>query len=1571
MHRKLIHRKTLISMLFLGMTLMGIISYNELPLELLPNTELPFLVVQVNSFRNPDPEYTEREAIIPLEGAISSLEDIEKIESYADRRRSGITVYFKSSANMKYAYLRLQEKVDKIKSTLPPDFIVSVFKIDTEILSNMFMNLQVRGSGGLDRVRYIAEKEIIEPLSAVDGVVNVELFGGREKTIEIILDNEAAESYGITPGNLRSLLARNNAYKKFAGHVEETGIKYFVNVTAEFDDVNKLKNIVVNPDIPLLLKDVATIRFGVKDETSISRVNGKESVTIQIIRDNQANIIALSEEVHSVIDNLNQKLKSKDISLVIEFDASEILKINIDLIKELALIGGLLAVIILWFFLRYFRLVSVIALAIPISVLTSFFLFFLFDITLNSLTLVGMALAIGMLLDNSVVVLENIYRLTEKKKDPESAAVQGTKEVWRSILAATLTTITVFVPFIFADNFMVQILGYQIGVSIISTLIVSLFVALLLIPMVTHYFLSRRQKASGYSGFNKNRYANKVYFVFLKLAMRNPFTTIILTILIFFISLLSTLALSVNVSNEPELQDFNLYVTMAAGSSLELTDKTVSELEEMLVKIPEIEDIISQIYEEEAILSLKLKESFREIENHTIEDVKSSISEQINDFRAAEVSFEEPESSNRFSGGGGNRGDGIGGGMGALMGIGSSTESIVIKGQDMDLMLTLADDINYQLENMTSVSWSQVSVSEERPEIHMHPDRVLMDNSGVTMNEISNELSSFENEISSGLTFKADGEEYDIIISNEDYLDKDMDDLKNMKIQNQSGAEYELQDISRLLYGFGTSRISRVNQERQVNVRYRFQQEITETNAYLEEARSDVDLMVEGFVLPTGLAIEVIHDENDLSDFYLLIAAAALLVYMILASVFESLMTPFVIMLTIPLAGIGSLWAIIFTGNSLLNANTLIGFLILLGIVVNNGIILLDYTRILRQQGFNRTRALMVAGSARLRPIFITAISTIIAMLPLAMGRAEYVTQIAAPFAITVIGGLSFSTIFTLILIPTVYTALENTLHWIKSLSWLSKAIQAVLFAVGNVYIYLEIDSLIWSMIDFTLLTIVIPAATYFVTASLKRARTDLIPEDKPITITIGNLYKVYDLPGKFKRDWLKVRKENGIADVTASRQWQNLLMLASILIFIFYFVYIYLDSIFWFFVLSHLAYFFAIYFFKQEWLLLFKHSKIRSWAKAGELLYKIFVWGFPAYNLFLFVQKWDSLTTAIFAGLLWYITLSFYFSSIKIRNREIDVNRISGWFAGIRKSYYRSAEKVFAGLNKEPFAALNGVSLTIGKGMFGLLGPNGAGKTTLMRTICGVLDQSFGTIKFNEFDSKDHREELQGIIGYLPQEFGTYENMSAKEFLDYQAIMKGITDDNRRSERINYVLEAVHLQANSEEKIGSFSGGMKQRVGIAQSLLRLPRILVVDEPTAGLDPRERIRFRNLLVELSRDRIVIFSTHIIEDVSSSCDKVAVMNTGQVRYVGNPLEMAKLAENRVWQVMIDPIDFDDFQKEHSVTHHIRIEDKLRIRCLAEDKPHPDARQVKPILEDAYLWIAGSKNCGQRAKEYQNE
>jgi len=256
---------------------------------------------------------------------------------------------------------------------------------------------------------------------------------------------------------------------------------------------------------------------------------------------------------------------------------------------------------------------------------------------------------------------------------------------------------------------------------------------------------------------------------------------------------------------------------------------------------------------------------------------------------------------------------------------------------------------------------------------------------------------------------------------------------------------------------------------------------------------------------------------------------------------------------------------------------------------------------------------------------------------------------------------------------------------------------------------------------------------------------------------------------------------------------------------------------------------------------------------------------------------------------------------------------------------------------------------------MFGLLGPNGAGKTTLMRIICGILDQSYGSIHINNIDAKEKREELQGLIGYLPQDFGTYENMTAYEFLSYQAILKNILDHEKREQRVSYVLSAVHMDQHRDEKIGAFSGGMKQRIGIAQTLLHLPRILVVDEPTAGLDPRERIRFRNLLVDLSRERVVIFSTHIIEDLASSCDKVAVLDVGKLKYLGEPPAMVKLTEGHVWQCLVNMNEFEKIRKSQNIVHHIKVGDKIRIRILSMHKPLGEAISVSPTLEDSYLWL----------------
>ncbi|MFA7410191.1 MAG: ABC transporter ATP-binding protein, partial [Bacteroidales bacterium] len=291
-----------------------------------------------------------------------------------------------------------------------------------------------------------------------------------------------------------------------------------------------------------------------------------------------------------------------------------------------------------------------------------------------------------------------------------------------------------------------------------------------------------------------------------------------------------------------------------------------------------------------------------------------------------------------------------------------------------------------------------------------------------------------------------------------------------------------------------------------------------------------------------------------------------------------------------------------------------------------------------------------------------------------------------------------------------------------------------------------------------------------------------------------------------------------------------------------------------------------------------------------------------------------------------------------------------------IRRRWYQLVQSIpVIGKKRKPFKALKGVSMEIGNGMFGLLGPNGAGKTTLMRIICGILEQSYGKIWISGIDTQEKREELQGLIGYLPQEFGMYENMTSEEYLSYQGILKGIKDPALRSERVEYVLKAVHMFDRKDEKISSYSGGMKQRIGIAQILLHLPRILVVDEPTAGLDPRERIRFRNLLVELSKERVVIFSTHIIEDISSSCNRVAVLDRGEMVYLGVPEAMARTAEGHVWQVEVSLAEFDKLSEEYKIVHHMRDGKKIRVRLLAEKPPMPDAIPVKPLLEDSYLWL----------------
>ncbi len=1575
----IIKRRILISMLFIGLTMLGYVSYRKLSVELFPNAQLPTMIVQVSTPLEMDPSYIETQAIIPLEGVIGTLEGIEKIESNITSRDGRIVIYYTQSADLKYANLKLQEKIDIAKSSIPPEFLINVIKIDLKQLTNQFMELQVRGSGGIDRIRNITDREIKPGFENIDGIAGVQVYGGKENSVEIRLDENACKANGTSIGQIRNLLNNNGVNKTFAGKVTDGVNKLFVNVTSEYTDIKEIGNLTVKSDGPLLLRDIAEIFYGVKEQSSYSRVNGLDAVTMTLVNDNQANLIDLSHEAIKQVNALNKKLTPSGVEIIVQNNNAEIMEKNINEVINLAITGGILAVLILWFFLRNTRLVAIIAVSIPVSVYVAFNFFYAFNITINSLTLVGVALAIGMLVDNSVVVLENIYRLAGQGKDPETAVKQGTTEVWRSIFASTLTTVIVFLPFIFSDNFLIKMIGKNIGVSIISTLLISLAVALLFIPMATYYLLSNSSGGDSRI-FKKLSIHNRLiqgYNLVLKASMRNPAATIIGTLVIFFAALLISLTLSISSTGQVQTPDFRLTVTMPGGSTLEKTDAVVAEIESRLASLPEKQDIVSRIEEGQATVTINLPADWKKKSKRSLPAIRYDISEKTKNISSAEIRMDEPSAGGGFSGGGGDGGGDTynpGSEFMNMLGIGSTPESVIIKGQDFARIRKLADDVKSNFNSLSSINNARVNVQDNKPEIHLLFDMDYMGRNNFTLMNLSSALSTFSREYSSGATFRQGTENYDIMIKYADDTlavrmnrDKTIDDLRRLEVSGGNGSVIDMEELSRIVFASGMGNIHRENQEKRATVTYNFKDEIKNSKDLLTGARHDVESLVAGLSIPSGIAVEIVHEENQFRDFYYLIGVAFLLIYMILAAVFESLATPVVLMFSIPLAALGSLIALILTGNSLINSNTLTGLLILIGIVVNNGIILIDYSNILRGRGNRIQRALMTAGVARFRPILITASTTVIAMIPLAMGTSEYVSVIGATFAITVIGGLTLSTLLTLVFIPTFYTGLENALKWIYSLDWRKKLIQLLIFLVMIFVIHSYIDKFLWKLITTILAVILIPATTWFIMNSLRKARETVISPDENITICIQSLVKIYERENRWAREWKsgsRIRKRLGLEREFTS--WKDLTQIGwqlPLLGFIIYFTYSYLEKGFWIFIFSIVTWFFLT----AVWT---RISEIFSFKSAGgnRRLSKrilrisdfLIFWIVPLADLIWFRFKWDNLAIVIILGVLWFSALFIYKTGKKLSSENIDIYRLEGRFKNIRKTIYRLVSVVpWIGRKKKPFKALSCVSLKIGNGMFGLLGPNGAGKTTLMRIICGILEQSYGKVWINGLDTQKMREELQGLIGYLPQEFGSYENMTAHEYLHYQAMLKNIIDVRTREERVTYVLKAVHMEERRNDRIGSYSGGMKQRMGIAQILLHLPRILVVDEPTAGLDPRERIRFRNLLVELSRERVVIFSTHIIEDISSSCNQVAVLNKGKLRYFGKPVEMTKEAEGHVWQFNIPAGDFGKFVENNLVVHHMSEGEKVRVRVISETSPWEGALNAVPNLEDAYLWLLRRK------------
>lgn len=1608
MIRFLVRRPVFVAMLIIGLSLLGVISYTQLPLELLPATELPQHLITITGTQISDPAYIEQHAAIPVESAIAGLEGIERIESLINRNRATIFIYYTNDVRLEYAFIKLQERAAAAAAAIGTEFRVSVAKSDPQQLSNRFMVFQARGEGTLDQIRKVIDEKIVPPLQSIDGISSVEVYGGRKRSIEVLLDHQTLEYYGLTAGQIASKIAEQSGKREYLGQAADRQKKYFVNLVSQYASLPSFEDLIVKDKGPVLLKHVAKVSEGGAERTTISRINGQEAVSVTLQRTWDSNLISLAHKTRRALQDLDAAVKTDGLSLVIQADEAKTIEDNLQSILWLAVVGGLLAVAVLWVFLRNFRLVLTVAVSVPISVLISLNLFYALKISINTLTLVGLAIAIGMLVDNSIVVLENIFRHMGRDKDAWTAVVDGTTEVARAIVSSTLTTVAVFVPFFFLTNPTVRMLGRQVGAAIVSTLLVSLAVAFLVVPTLSYRLLRRRPEmlVSGFFARWRRIRPMQVFMVLLKTSLRYPARAVILAVVAFFVTFNLCLTLSVNAPREVQLTDFSIYAIMPSGMTLDAADEQVKSMDDQLKDIPEVRERLATIMEDSTILSFRLLEDYEKKSNRTVTAIKDDIIQRLSRaFPRINFSADAPSQNAQFRSGSAGAGGGSGGAGGnrqvtltRALGIGAAQEKVVVHGQDLELLRSVAEDIKYNLDNLETVQSTQMNVSNQQPSIDLGLDQAALSHFGVSLATVRSELSGFQRETTAGVKFTAGTEEIDIVIkSDEADVQKTAEDLRRLQLPSTSGGLVPLPLVAQLVYSEGYANINRVNQEKQVEVTYRFQTDIENSSALMEEARASVEKLVNGITPPAGVLIEVVRDESNMSDLTFLLVLGVVLIYMILASTFEALLPPFVVMFTLPLAGIGAFLGLILTGNSIYNANVIIGFLILLGIVVNNAILLIDYSRQLTRRGFRKERALLNAGRSRVRPILITAITTVLGMLPVAMGQSEYVSMIGAPFAITVIGGLSLATLLTLVLIPTVAYGLENAVGWWRGLKPRLKALQIALLAAGGLFIYFRIDSFLWQCAYLLILLFGIPAATYFIQASLRHSRSNLLAADAPVRITVRNISKLYDDFGKFVKEWRKGKAERDAAETPRERRTrrvQALLWQAPLYLFLGYFTYFYVASEVWIFIWAVAVYLWTLWLigfwtglkpffggrdpgvnpgvpFRRtrpgtqatgEWRT--EGSSLdpapkgaRWWARFG---LAIVSWALPLANMIWLHGRWLRWGPAAVLGILWYAAIIIYRTSRRLTERKVNLDRIEGRFRKLRRGFYRFVRWIpVIGRQRAPFQALDRISLDIGSGMFGLVGPNGSGKTTLMRIICGILPASRGRIYFNGFDLNRYREELQSLIGYLPQEFGAYETMTAWRFLDYQALLKGIWDEDKRHEAVSHALRSVHLYDRKDDRIKTYSGGMKQRLGIAQTLLHLPRVLVVDEPTAGLDPNERIRFRNMLSELARDRIVIFSTHIIEDISSSCNRLAILLEGRVRFTGTPAELVDLTRGSVWQAHVDDAAFEEIRKTHKVVHHMRDGDRIRVRILSAAKPLETALAVVPNLEDSYMWLLGQE------------
>lgn len=1022
-----VKRPVAITMVILIVLLLGAVSLQKLNMDLLPEMNLP-MALAMTSYTGAGPEEIENLVTRPLEGVIGTVNGVKNINSTSSQGQSMVMVEFAWGTDMNFAINQMREKVDMLTNMLPDGSEKPLLlKLDPNLMP--VMAIGVGGKMDLTTLDTLAE-EVIQPnLERINGVASVSVEGGIKREIKISAIPQRLQAYGLTLDTIVNQLRLDNRNTS-AGTVEEGLKQHTVRVIGEFDTLQQIENLQIA--LPtggyIRLIDVATVEDTFKENKQIVHMNGQPSIQLSIMKQTDANTVKVSDDVLKALEDI-KKLLPPGVEIQIGFDQAQYIRTSVNNVADSAYEGAFLAVLVLLLFLRNFRSTLIIATSIPIAVISTFILMYFSGVTLNVISLGGLALGIGNMVDNAIVILENIYRYRNEGYSKIDAAIKGTKEVGLAVTASTFASVVVFLPIVFVEGMSAQIFR-PMALTVAFAQVSSLLVALTLVPMLSARMLKVDVSIGDDNATGRFRIISKLsakwgraidqlddrYRKVLHWSINNKKKVIFSSFALLILCLALIPAVGMEFIPSQDSGEYSISISLPQGTAISETQRVTTLIDDFARELPEHDWTFYVVgaggmfgessASDTATIQGKLKS--KELRTRDINQVMDEIRTKCANIPGAKVEVKS---------------------QGMSFGLNSAPISIGITGDNLEVLAALSETIKKRVQNVEGAREVKSSLDEGKPELHIKLNREKADLYGLNYAYVSSMLATAVNG-TVATQYRSKGEEIDVtVIMDQDYR-KNINDLAALIIPTPTGAMISLSDVAELEVNKGPTQINRVNQSRRVTVSGDISgRDLRSVTVDIQKALADIEL-------PQGVQIEYGGANKEMmesfSDLGLALILAILLVYMIMAAQYESLLYPFVIMFSIPPMFIGVILALLFTGRTL-NVASFIGIIMLAGIVVNNAIVLVDYINTLRERdGYDRKEAILKAGPTRLRPILMTTLTTILGLFPLVLGFGDG-AELSAPLATVVFGGLAYSTINTLVLIPCMYIILEDLANRTKS----------------------------------------------------------------------------------------------------------------------------------------------------------------------------------------------------------------------------------------------------------------------------------------------------------------------------------------------------------------------------------------------------------------------------------------------------------------------------------------------------------------------------------------------------------